>query len=71
MTKDRYAYLCRQAEAGRDPFASHPGSMEEGLVTSCITRSGHLVVATAEGHRRCWDYRDCEELRHAKSGPLT
>jgi len=70
MNKERYEHLCLEAEAGREAFATHPGTREEGMVTQCILQTGHLVVETPTGHKRCWDYRDCEELTHPKSGPM-
>jgi hypothetical protein len=70
MNKDRYDYVCMEAEAGRDAFVSHPASREEGIVTQCVTDTRHLVVKTPTGERRCWDFHECEELRHKKSGPM-
>lgn len=70
MRKERYEHLCSEAEAGRDAFVRHSQSSEEGLVTSCILQSNHVVVRTNDGQTRCWDYHECEDLRHAKSGPM-
>jgi len=70
MQRDRFAYLCSQAEAGRDAFVRHPGSDEEGIVTSCIMKSNHMVVETTDGTTRCWDFHECEDLDHPKSSPM-
>lgn len=70
MNKDRFDYVCMETEAGRDAFVSHPTTNEEGIVTQCMTDTEHLVVETATGLRRCWDFHECEELQHKKSGPM-
>lgn len=70
MNKDRYNYMCMEAESGRDAFVSHPTSHEEGIVTQCIPNTQHLVVKTPSGQNRCWDFHECEELHHRKSGPM-
>jgi len=70
MNKERYDFLCMEAEGGRDAFVTHPSTREEGMVTSCVMATGHMVVETPDGHKRCWDYQDCEELRHEKTGPM-
>ncbi|WP_303721573.1 hypothetical protein [Malonomonas rubra] len=67
MDKDRYTYVCSEAEAGRDTFVIHPASLEEGVVSECILPSNHLVVKTPEGKKRCWDYHTCEELSRLKN----
>lgn len=69
MLKDRYQYLCHQVEAGRDAFVSHPITGEEGRVIDCILPTGHMVVAIPGHHKRCWDYRECDDLHHPKAGP--
>lgn len=71
MQHDRYRYLCSKANSGEDAFVRHPDSNEEGLLTSCILRSDHMVVKTAQGDVRCWDYHECEDLQRPKLGPLT
>ncbi len=70
MKRDRFEYLCSEAEAGRDAFVRHPDSNEEGIVSSCIMRSNHMVVETVQGQTRCWDFSECEDLQHPKSGPM-
>ena len=70
MNKQRYDSLCMMAEQGRDAFVTHPASGEEGLVTDCVAQTRHMIVETPEGEKRCWDYQECEELRHEKSGPM-
>jgi len=60
MQRDRFDYLCQEAEAGRDAFVSHADSGQHGLVTSCTPE--HLVVTGNDGQKRCWDYRSCEEM---------
>lgn len=72
MNRDTFLHICLETEAGRDAFVTHPSSREEGLVTTCSLSGERMVVRTAEGHSRCWDYHHCEELRPAtKSGPMT
>jgi len=70
MQRDRYQFLCSEADAGRDAFVRNPNGMEEGMVTSCIMQSDHLVVKTTAGQTRCWDYHECEDLQRPKSGPM-
>ncbi|HEX9874524.1 MAG TPA: hypothetical protein VGA43_09190 [Deferrimonas sp.] len=64
MRKERFAFVCQEAEAGNDAFVKHGSSMEEGVVLSCST--DHLVVHTADGKDRCWDYNECEELSRSR-----
>jgi len=70
MKKDRFEFLCSEAEAGRDAFVRHPGSNEEGMVTSCVMKSGHMVVETRNHQTRCWNFNECTDLMHPKSGPM-
>ncbi|BCA78253.1 hypothetical protein [Desulfuromonas sp. AOP6] len=70
MKKEEFLHHCLEAEAGRDTFVTHPPSKEEGRVVECNVEKGHLIVQTADDHRRCWDYRECEDLSHSKSGPM-
>lgn len=70
MLRNRYEYFCSEATAGRDAFVRHPETGEEGMVTSCIMRSNHMVVRTPQGQTRCWDYRECEDLQRPKVGPM-
>jgi len=70
MQKDRFEHLCLEAEAGRDAFVRHPFSNEEGMITRCIMKSGHMVVETRDQQTRCWDFNECEDLPHPKSGPM-
>ncbi len=70
MRRNEFSHLCSEAEAGRDAFVRHSGSHEEGMVTSCIMKSNHLVVKTPQGESRCWDFNECEELSHRKTGPM-
>jgi len=67
MKKDRYDFVCQAAEGGRDAFVKHPDSGEEGLVDSCYSAKGHILVRTSSGENRCWDYRECEELVRSKN----
>ena len=66
MNSDRYKFVCLETEAGRDAFVIHPSSQEEGLVDTCILPSSHLIVRTANGKKRCWDYHECEEMTRMK-----
>ena len=70
MNRDRFTHVCLEAEGGRDAFVTHPSSAEEGIVKECILSSGHLVVETPGKETRCWDFRECEEMRHTKIGPM-
>jgi len=60
MKKERFDFVCMETEAGNDAFVKHPASKEEGLVRSCSLE--HVMVETSDGNRRCWDYRECEEM---------
>ena len=62
MNSERFLYLCQTLEEGRDAFAAHPATREEGVVTACSLTSGHMVVRTADNALRCWDFSECEEL---------
>lgn len=70
MDRNRFEHLCLEAEAGRDAFVRHPQSQEEGMISSCSLNTGQMVVHTREQETRCWDYQECEDLRHPKSGPM-
>ena len=58
MERSRFDAICAKSEAGRYIVVVNHG--EHGLVDSCA--GNHLQVETAEGRKRCWDYRDCDEL---------
>lgn len=64
MKKDRFDYLCQEAQAGNDAFVFHPMREEDGRVLSCSI--DHLVVETSEGDKRCWDFRECDEISRDK-----
>ena len=66
MRKDRFIYLCQEAQAGRDAFVLHPKTREEGLVDSCTLAAQRVIVRTAAGKTRSWNYYDCEELSRLK-----
>lgn len=70
MKKDRFEYLCMEAEAGRDAFVRHPDCSEEGMVISCDLQGGVMLVKTAESQMRNWDFDECEDLRRPKTGPM-
>ncbi len=70
MKKNRYEYICSEAEAGRDAFVKHPDTNEEGMVTSCVLKTDHMIVKTPQGDSRCWDFHECEELTDPKSRPI-
>jgi len=59
MNKERFTFVCNEANGGRDAFVVH-ASQEEGRVQSCS--SSHMVVETSSGARRCWDFGEVEEL---------
>jgi len=64
MKKERFDFVCQDTEAGTDAFVRHASSNEEGRVLNCSI--DHLVVETSEGSKRCWDFRECEELSRSK-----
>jgi hypothetical protein len=70
MKKDRFEHHCLEAEAGNGAFVAHPSTGEEGMVIECSLKLGHVVVQTSDNQKRCWDYRECEDLVHPKSGPM-
>lgn len=70
MKKEQFEHLCQVSESGQDAFIDHPDSGEHGLITTCVRPTGHMVVRTSEGQMRCWDFGECEELSHPKSGPM-
>ena len=70
MDRNRFEHICLEVEAGRDAFTSHPDTDEQGIVTSCIKPTNHLIVETAGGEKRSWDYHECEDLHRPKSGPM-
>lgn len=70
MQRNRYEYLCAQANAGNDAFVRDPVSNEEGLVTGCVLKTDHLLVKTPQSQARCWDFHACEDLHHPKFGTM-
>ncbi len=64
MKKERFDFVCQDAEAGMDAFVKHPSSDEEGRVKSC--GKDHMIVETSDGQERCWDFHECEELTRRK-----
>ena len=60
MIRDRFEFVCQEAQSGNDAFVRHPSSKEEGRVV--YFQGEHLVVETSDGKRRCWDYRECDQL---------
>jgi len=63
MKRERFDFVCQDTVSGVDAFVRHPSTSEEGRVLSCST--GHMVVETSDGNKRCWDYRECEEVRRS------
>lgn len=63
MKKDRFDFICQDAEAGIDAFVNNPGTREEGTVLRCSTE--HLIVKTSEGKERCWDFNQVEEMHRS------
>ena len=70
MNKERYEYICHEAEAGHDAFVVHSPDHEEGMVTGFVRKTGHVLVETPKKEVRCWDFDTCEEMSHSKSGPM-
>ncbi|BCR04576.1 hypothetical protein DESUT3_16450 [Desulfuromonas versatilis] len=64
MKKERFRFICSEAEEGRDAFVAHSPSSEEGRVLNCSM--DHVVVKTSEGKNRCWDFHECNELSRTK-----
>ncbi len=64
MKRDRFIYVCQEAQSGNDAFVCHPITDEEGMVLNCSRE--HLAVKTNEGKRRCWDYHECNVMRHPR-----
>lgn len=71
MQRNRYEYLCSETQSGRDAFVRHPDSNEEGMITKCVMKTDHVVVTTTQGHKRCWDFHECEDLTRPKMGPMS
>jgi hypothetical protein len=68
MVRDRFEFVCQEAQSGNDAFVRHPSSREEGRVLTCLKE--HLLVKTGEGNRRCWDYHECDKMsRSAEQFP--
>jgi hypothetical protein len=65
MNKDRFTFVCNEAEQGRDAFVTHPATDEEGRVLNCSI--DHVVVETGDGNQRCWDFRNVGELSRDKN----
>jgi len=70
MKKERFIYLCMEAEAGRDAFVLHSDNNEEGMVTDCDLHAGRIMVQTPDHQARIWDFNECDDLRHPKSSPM-
>ncbi|WP_146032923.1 hypothetical protein [Geothermobacter hydrogeniphilus] len=64
MKKDRFSFVCLEAESGHDAFVNNATVGEEGRVLECAMQ--HIVVETIKGDHRCWDYHDCEEVSRRK-----
>jgi hypothetical protein len=62
MERKRFEFVCVESEEGRDAEVLH--GKERGFVDYCS--ADHLLVKTPEGEKRCWDYRECEELYRTK-----
>lgn len=61
MKTDRFQYLCQEVDKGSELFINHPSTGERGRLQSCSM--DHVVVETDKGERRCWDFRECDEIR--------
>jgi len=58
MERNRFDFVCMESEAGRDIEVLR--EQERGFVDHCSGE--HLLVNTPEGEKRCWDFRECEEM---------
>ena len=70
MQRSDYKHLCSEAQAGNDAFVLNLSNNEEGLVTTCIKKTEHIVVKTAGGAIRCWNFRECKEVQYRNSVPM-
>lgn len=64
MKKDRFTFVCNETEEGRDSFVIHQAAKEEGRVLECSLE--HVIVETADGGKRCWDYQDVDEVSRSR-----
>jgi len=64
MNKERFNFVCMEAESGNDAFVRNSSAGEEGRVLECAME--HIVVETPTGDHRCWDFNDCEEMARSK-----
>lgn len=71
MRKDRFQYLCKEAESGRDAFVRHAESHREGMIASCDIDNGTMLVRTPDSRIHNWDFTDCEDLERPKMGPMS
>ena len=62
MERKRFDFVCMESEEGRDVEIRH--GKERGFVDHCAGE--HLLVKTTEGEKRCWDFRECDELYRTK-----
>ena len=62
MERNRFDHVCMKSEEGR--YVVVINHDEHALVDSCV--GDHLLVRTAEGEKRCWDYHECDELYRTK-----
>jgi len=58
MERNRFVDICTKSESGRYIVVINHG--QHGLVDSCA--GDHLLVETAKGEKRCWDYHECDDL---------
>lgn len=70
MRKERFEYLCKEAEAGRDAFVRNLKNHEEGMIAGCDLEGGRILVQTPDSEKRLWDFSDCDTLEHPKMGPM-
>ena len=66
MDKEKFEHMCQNSEAGLDAFVTNSSSNEDGQVLECSREHEHLVVRTAEGEKRCWNYKECEVVQRSK-----
>jgi hypothetical protein len=60
MEKERYEFVCDKWKEGREAiFVNNPATNEGGEVVQC--REGQLLVRTADGQEKSWNYQEVEE----------
>jgi len=67
MLLDQFKKICKTARKGSHTYVLNPVEHETGIVKSCVEGDECLVVKVDGGEIKCWDYRECLELRNTVS----